>query len=246
MEVIKIKQIKTTDDYEVIVSDEDYDFINDLYSLSISKDGYVYCKLKSIYKNIKMGLYSGISIHKLLIHPDKSGRSINVDHQDGDKLNNCRENLRLCTHAENMRNRRKHKEAESKFKGVNWHKGSKAWQVRMNRNEKRIYIGLFSNEIAAANCYNYYAKIMYKEFAEFNDVPFMGKDEWESYQLGKQKSSKYRGVTKVNKGWIAQIWDKTNKKNLVFSGFDNEIEAAKFWNQKAIELRGNDTYLNKI
>ncbi|MEH7116104.1 HNH endonuclease [Neobacillus vireti] len=242
-----MKQINTIDGYVALVSDEDYDFINDLYQLTMNKDGYVNCNLKCMYKHKKMGLYSGISLHKLLIHPEKSGRGINVDHKDGNKLNNCRDNLRVCTHAENMRNRRKHKKAESKYKGVNWHKGSKAWQVRMNRDDKRIYKGLFSNEVAAANCYNYHAKIMYKEFAEYNDTPYMTKAEWESYQLGKDKSSKYRGVTKGIKGnWIAQIWDSINKKNLVLGEFETQIDAAIAWNEKAIELRGKDTYLNII
>lgn len=180
------------------------------------------------------------------MNPPK-GKSIHVDHINGDKLNNCRENLRICKHEENMRNRRKHKEAESKYKGVNWHKKCKAWQVRMNKYEKRVYKGLFSNEIAAANCYNYYAKIMYKEFAELNDVPFMEIEEWKSYQLGQNKLSKFRGVTKGSNGrWKAQIWDSENKKNLVLGEFDNEKEAARTWNQKAIELRGNNTYLNNL
>ena len=44
-----------------------------------------------------------------------------VDHIDHNGLNNRKENLRICTFAENCRNLRPSRHKSSKFKGVHWH-----------------------------------------------------------------------------------------------------------------------------
>jgi len=44
-----------------------------------------------------------------------------VDHIDHNGLNNRKENLRICTFAENCRNIRPSRHKSSKFKGVHWH-----------------------------------------------------------------------------------------------------------------------------
>ena len=41
----------------------------------------------------------------------------------------------------------------SKHKGVYWHKGSKKWISRLQRNRKRLNLGRYENEIDAANAY---------------------------------------------------------------------------------------------
>ncbi|MGG1659489.1 HNH endonuclease signature motif containing protein [Brevibacillus sp. NRS-1366] len=114
------KEINTIDGYVVEVDNEDFDYIN-LYDLHVNRNGYVMCKPKKIYK--KMGLFTSLSLHKVLMNPEKLGRNIVVDHIDGNKLNNKKENLRVCTHQENMMNRKPHityanKELTSEYKGV--------------------------------------------------------------------------------------------------------------------------------
>lgn len=238
-------------DEQILVDDEDYDFITLCYDLEINKHGYVHCKIKDKYKRKKMGLYNNISLHKLLIHPEKTGRSINVDHRDGNKLNNQKSNLRICTHQENMRNRKVHKKNSnnaSQYKGVIWREHNQKWQAYINDGKSDLvkFLGCFTNEIAAANCYNYYAKKIHKEFAKLNDCPYMPKEEWIKYSSEKNKTSKYRGVSFINGKYLAQIWDGNIKKNIKIGEFDEEIEAAKAYNKKAIELKGNKARLNEF
>ncbi len=48
------------------------------------------------------------------------------------------------------------KRKTSKFVGVCWHKGNRAWDSQIMVNEKTIYLGLFKNEEDAAKAYNNY------------------------------------------------------------------------------------------
>lgn len=92
-----------------------------------------------------------------------------VDHKDHDGLNNQRSNIRVCTHAENLRNQKKMrcKKAapfESKYKGVSWHNIGKKWRARLNNK----HLGLFKLEIDAAKAWDAAAKQEYGEFGLFN------------------------------------------------------------------------------
>lgn len=228
------------------VDDEDCDFLTDTYDITLNEHGYPMCKLKKKYK--KMGFYSGILLHKLLVHPEKTGRSINVDHIDGDKLNNQKNNLRVCSHKENMRNRKPHetyanKETYSVYKGVTWHKRLNCWSVSIATDKSKWkHLGYFRDELSAAQCYNYHAKLFHGEYAKLNDLPVHTEDNWKENQIVKKKTSKYFGVSKVGNKWIVQIHH--NKKNHNLGSFDNEIEAALVYNQKALELRGEKAKLN--
>ena len=91
----------------------------------LSNNGYV----RASYSN-KYGKYQ-ISLHQAIVQ--LSGQTVldgyEIDHKDGDKLNCLDNNLRICTHAENMRNQKKPKNNTSGIKGVSWHECSKKWEV---------------------------------------------------------------------------------------------------------------------
>jgi hypothetical protein len=226
------------------VGDEDYEYINECYDLTIDSGGYVQCKLKPKFRYKRLGLWGSLSLHKLLMNPETTGRSINVDHIDGDPLNNEKSNLRVCTHQENAWNRKPSDGYTSPYKGVFWDKFIEKWRSHIRVDMKLINLGCFTNEIAAANCYNYWASYYFGEFALLNDVEQMSEAEWSKYSSASKKTSKYRGVSFSDNRYVAQIWD--GKRNLVIGRFTDEIEAALAYNQRAIELKGDKAKLNKI
>lgn len=98
-----------------------------------------------------------VHMHHVIMQPTPG---FAIDHRNGNGLDNRRQNLRLCTHSENMQNRRV--TTGRRFKGVSYHLGK--YQVVIVRK----YLGRFSDEIEAATAYDQAAKQMFGEFARLN------------------------------------------------------------------------------
>jgi hypothetical protein len=94
-----------------------------------------------------------------------------VDHINGNKLDNRRCNLRLCSHKENLRNHQRKKiGCSSIYKGVCFVKRNKNWRVQIWVDYKAIWIGSFKTEKEAALAYNNAAIKYHKEFARLNEI----------------------------------------------------------------------------
>lgn len=155
--------------YETIVSIEDAD----LAELNWN----VYVGTHTIYVNRRM--YSNgkavlIRLHRVVLER-KLGYSIpdgmQVDHIDGNGLNNTRDNLRLATNAQNMWNQRKRVNNKSGYKGVQWYKSRQNWRAVIRVNGKRIHLGYFDTPEEAHQAYCDAAKELHGEFANFGDTP---------------------------------------------------------------------------
>lgn len=97
------------------------------------------------------------------------GSDKEVDHRNGNRLDNRRKNLRICTRSQNSRNQRKRfKKCTSRFKGVTWHREARKWQTMICFRRKRMYLGMFSSEISAARTYDAAAVKFHGEFARLN------------------------------------------------------------------------------
>lgn len=103
-----------------------------------------------------------------LIRPDVP-TSLDVDHIDGDGLNNHRSNLRPATRSQNLHNSRKHVKSASRFKGVtpDGH-GYGGWRALIMVDYRRISLGTFRSEVDAARAYDAAALEYCGEFAATN------------------------------------------------------------------------------
>ena len=89
-----------------------------------------------------------VMLHRLLTDCPK-GKV--VDHRDGVTLNNRRNNLRVCTHAENLQNRSPISRAgASGLRGVTWSKHAGKWVARYRVKYKEFFLGYFDSKVKAA------------------------------------------------------------------------------------------------
>lgn len=80
---------------------------------------------------------------------------LEVNHINGDGLDNRRQNLQVCTSQQNAWARcRKKNGTSSKYRGVLWSKQSKRWRARLMHNDKRLHLGYFNIEEDAARAYD--------------------------------------------------------------------------------------------
>lgn len=91
-----------------------------------------------------------------------------VDHRNHDTLDNRKENLRVCLHPENQRNRRRSRNNMSGYKGVSWNKECQKWQARIMNLGNPVFLGLFQSKIDAARAYDQAAKTHFGDFAFLN------------------------------------------------------------------------------
>jgi len=121
-------------------------------------------------------------MHRVIM--DEYDPNVEIDHEDMNPFNNVKKNLRRVTHSQNMSNRSKlkRKDNTSEYKGVRFRKKFNSYDVRIQVDKKPIFIGTFSDEIAAANAYNHAAKQYHGNHARLNEVSYMSKIEVESFR----------------------------------------------------------------
>lgn len=110
-----------------------------------------------------------IYMHRLIMG---AGPGEEVDHRDGDGLNNMRTNLRLTTHALNLANQRPQQGRSSRFKGVSLCKrpkfGRVCWASYIKVNGRKRSLGHFDSEEDAARAYDAAALAEWGEHARLN------------------------------------------------------------------------------
>jgi hypothetical protein len=109
---------------------------------------------------------------KVLMHRVVSTTPIgfSTDHINRNKLDNRRNNLRVCSHAQNTRNRGLSPTNTSGFKGVTWCKDSSKWRAHIKLNGKKLHLGLYKDSIDAAMAYDQAALELFGEFAKTNKM----------------------------------------------------------------------------
>lgn len=96
-----------------------------------------------------------------------------IDHINGNGLDNRRRNLRAATPVQNKANTRKHltyrgMPTSSRYKGVSWKKDKSRWKAEIMSKGKATFLGYFSSETAAARAYDAAARKLSGRFARCN------------------------------------------------------------------------------
>lgn len=112
------------------------------WTITLKNQKYLQCRLVWVY------LYG------------EDPRGLEIDHIDGDRSNDRRENLRLATRKQNQRNVGITKRNTSGHKGVNYYRNGK-WRVTI----KQKHVGYYESYEDACDAYRQQSEKLYKEFS---------------------------------------------------------------------------------
>src|SRR5258708_5074163 len=162
-----MKYIELTQNKKTIVDDENFDFLSQWkWFCHTDKHGNLYAQRTQWIKGSK-GKSNKIYMHRLIMEAPKNKE---VDHIDGNGLNNVLSNLRLYYKKQNLFNSKPHKNSLSKFKGVTKFPNNKKWIAQICINHKTRNLGSYDNENQAALAYNQAAKQFFGQFAYLNKI----------------------------------------------------------------------------
>ncbi|MCK5341869.1 MAG: HNH endonuclease [Candidatus Heimdallarchaeota archaeon] len=157
--------IKLTQGYVTLIDNEDHERMK-----TISWRVFKRPNKRTMYARgwIKInGKFKSILMHRFIMNL-RSGDNKQVDHINGNGLDNRKGNLRICNNKQNAQNRGKRINCVSKFKGVARVSNSNKWQAQIWHNGKKIYLGVFSKEEDAAKAYDIEANKLFGEYSNIN------------------------------------------------------------------------------
>ena len=134
-------KLKLSKNKETVVDDEDFEYLSK-WKWSYSSSGYA----------VRQNKGKLVSMHRQIIKPKKR---LVVDHINGDKLDNTRKNLRICTVSQNCHNSNVHKDSRTGLKGVTFEKQqvNKPWRARIMVRGEKTDLGLFKTKQGAHKAY---------------------------------------------------------------------------------------------
>ena len=142
-----------------LVSAEDYDFLNK-FNWTENPRGHL----------VRNDRGKVLMIHRVIAERMGLDLSCMIDHEDRNKLNNQRYNLRRANDSQNQYNSGKQCNNTSGYKGVTWDKHNRRWLSRIrftdnNGQQRRKHLGSFLSPEAAGEAYAHAANQLHGEFA---------------------------------------------------------------------------------
>lgn len=230
------KLIQLTQGKVAIVDDEDFENLN--------KNKWYYSKGYAGRKNKIKGPDYGklIYMHREVMDAPEGKQ---VDHKNHKKLDNRKENLRICSNAENNWNKSFTKRNKIGEKGVWYIKNDNKYGAMIKKNGVTYWIGSFQTKEEAAAKYREKAKELHGEFVYDENIKEADlssltiEPRAETYV---NKTSPYIGVSLTREGNRFVVLLKGNYLGMFLSA----NEAARKYNEAAIKLDGEKAILNKI
>lgn len=151
-----------------VIDEEDFDRVT-AYTWRLKSKG------KSGERYVTRGRTGNVTVHRFIMGCEPGDGKL-VDHRDGNTLNNCRKNLRITDARGNATNITSSKNQKSGgYKGVHWNPRAKKWQasigageIKANGRRRLMYLGVFTDPVAAAHAYDAAAIKYFGEFASLN------------------------------------------------------------------------------
>lgn len=173
-EVVEIDETKLAIIFKnggrVVIDSEDYDLVKDYrwreYRGKTNITSYAVCTTSAKVPGVR----TSVLMHKLILRTDCL-----IDHKDQNGLNNCKDNLRVATPAQNSSNKNKLLRNSSGYIGVWRDKVRKKWVAEISSENKKKFLGYFDSSMEAALARDRAALELHKEFAVLN-FPIGGKN----------------------------------------------------------------------
>jgi len=152
------KQIQLTQGQVALVDDADYEWLNQ-WKWCASRAGNKFYATRNDYN----GQNNIVRMHNVIMG---SSDGMDVDHKNGNGLDNRRKNLRICTRGDNVRNRKKPRVNDYPYIGIQ--PSGKKWRSYIGHAGQVIYLGTYLTPEEAARAYDEAAKSYFGEYANLN------------------------------------------------------------------------------
>ena len=161
-----MKQIQSTFGHVALVDDADFERVNQYnwYAHNSLRSGGCGSNGKRPARREGSGKRKVIFLAREIMGPTEPG--FVIDHINGDPWDNRRENLRICTHAENLRNQRRPIKRSGARKGV--HRSGRLWKAIIRSNNEVYNLGSYIDKRVAELAYDAAALFLNGEFASLN------------------------------------------------------------------------------
>lgn len=249
-----MSKLKTTNGHKIILDETEYKLASQ-YQWQSKSDG------RGGYRPVAHIDGRRISFASIVFKLEKNQV---IYHKNGNPFDFRKDQILICNRSELGHFIGSSNRKSTNYKGIHYYEKSNSWVARIIKDGNIITGGHFVSEEDAAIVADYFILKNFGEDAERNhpEVPFKEVEERYNQILNKygqnsnvkkarsgqgiirckNKTSRYIGVSRDKTKWTARI--KYDKKQMHLGNFETEIEAAKAYDKKAIELYGETAKAN--
>lgn len=159
-------EIQLTQGKVAIVDDSDFEWLSRFKWRALTCKDNPHCCYAITGDYVKEKGQKAMLMHRIILG---AHAGVEVDHINNNGLDNRRINLRICSHAENIRNQSvQNGKKSSKYRGVSLHKATGSWTAQIQMRKTKYHLGYFKSESDAAVSYDKKAKQIFGQFAKTN------------------------------------------------------------------------------